>query len=153
MIRIAARCATRAMPAPISIAALVNTVRAHGLRVSTARRLVLEALDAAERPLTAGEIAAEIHDLGSVYRNLDALEAIGVVHHVHLGHAAGRYELRGRTAGWASCDGCGRSTPLTAHQIDAIRAAVRLMTGFDARFSHFPIAGRCPDCHHERITG
>jgi hypothetical protein len=27
------------------------------------------------------------------------------------------------------------------------------MTGFDARFSHFPIAGRCPDCHHERIIG
>jgi Fur family transcriptional regulator, ferric uptake regulator len=153
VIRIAARCATRAMPAPTSMAALLNTVRAHGLRVSTARRLVLGALDAAERPLTAEEIAAQTHDLGSVYRNLEALEAIGVVHHVHLGHAAGRYELRGRTAGWASCEGCGRSTPLTAGQIDAIRAAVRRVTGFDARFSHFPIAGRCPDCHHERIIG
>ena len=145
------------MPVPTAgrptLAALLNTVRAHGLRVSTARRLVLEALDAAERPLTAGEIAAEIHDLGSVYRNLEALEAIGVVHHVHLGHAAGRYELRGRTAGWASCEHCGRSTPLTTAELEAIRAAVRRVTGFDARFSHFPIAGRCPDCHHERIIG
>ena len=145
------------MPVPTAgrphLAALLNTVRAHGLRVSTARRLVLEALDAAERPLTAEEIAARGHDLGSVYRNLEALEAIGVVHHVHLGHAAGRYELRGRTAGWASCEGCGRSTPLTACQIEAIRAAVRRMTGFDAHFSHFPIAGRCPDCDHERIIG
>jgi Fur family ferric uptake transcriptional regulator len=136
-----------------SLAALLNTVRAHGLRVSTARRLVLETLDAAEHPLTADEIAANGHDLGSVYRNLDALEAIGVVHHVHLGHAAGRYELRGRTAGWASCEHCGRSTPLTAAEIEAIRAAVRMATGFDAAFSHFPISGRCPDCHHERING
>jgi Fur family ferric uptake transcriptional regulator len=135
------------------MAALVNTVRTHGLRVSTARRLVLEALDAAERPLTAEELAADGHDLGSVYRNLEALEAIGVVHHVHLGHAAGRYELRGRTAGWASCEHCGRSTPLTTAELEAIRAAVRRVTGFDARFSHFPIAGRCPDCHHERING
>jgi Fur family ferric uptake transcriptional regulator len=144
------------MPVPTagrpSLAALLNTVRAHGLRVSTARRLVLEALAAAERPLTAEEIAARGHDLGSVYRNLEALEAIGVVHHVHLGHAAGRYELRGRTAGWASCEHCGRSTPLTAGQIAAIAAAVTRATGFDARFSHFPIAGRCPDCH-ERISG
>jgi len=144
------------MPVPTAgrptLAALLNTVRAHGLRVSTARRLVLEALNRADRPLTAEEIAADTHDLGSVYRNLEALEAIGVVHHVHLGRA-GRYELRGRTAGWASCECCGRSTPLTTGQVDAIRAAVTLATGFDARFSHFPIAGRCPDCHHERIIG
>ena len=144
------------MPVPTagrpSLAALVNTVRAHGLRVSTARRLVLAALDAAERPLTAEEIAADTHDLGSVYRNLEALEAIGVLHHVHLGHAAGRYELRGRTAGWASCEGCGRSMPLDPTALRAIRAVVREATGFDASFTHFPIAGRCPDCH-ERILG
>jgi Fur family transcriptional regulator, ferric uptake regulator len=145
------------MPVPTAgrppLAALMNTVRAHGLRVSTPRRQLLEALARAERPLTAEELAAQGHDVGSVYRNLEALEAIGVVHHVHLGHAAGRYELRGRTAGWASCEACGRSTPLTPVQIGAIRAAVRAATGFDAGFSHFPIAGRCPDCHHERILG
>ena len=145
------------MPVPTAgrppLAALLNTVRAHGLRVSTARRLVLEALDAAERPLTAEEIAGDRHDLGSVYRNLDALEAIGVVHHVHLGHAAGRYELRGRTAGWATCEGCGRSTPLSTSQLAAIREAVSRATGFDAAFTHFPVAGRCPECHHERILG
>jgi Fe2+ or Zn2+ uptake regulation protein len=146
VIRIAPCCATRAMPTSTSVPALVNTVRAHGLRVSTARRIVLEALSAAERPLTAEEIAAGVHDLGSVYRNLEALEAIGVVHHVHLGHAAGRYELRGRTAGWASCEHCGRSTPLGAAALRAIRAVVREATGFDAAFSHFPIVGRCPDC-------
>ena len=145
------------MPVPTagrpSLAALLNTVRAHGLRVSTARRLVLEALDAAARPLTAEELAAGGQDLASVYRNLEALETIGVVQHVHLGHAAGRYELRGRTAGWASCERCGRSTPLTEGQIEAIRAAVRRATGFDAPFSHFPVVGRCPDCHNERSLG
>jgi Fur family transcriptional regulator, ferric uptake regulator len=133
-----------------SLPALVNTVRAHGLRVSTARRVVLEALVAAARPLTAEEIAGGRYDLGSVYRNLETLESIGVVHHVHLGHAAGRYELAGRTAGWATCQSCGRSTPLDPEALTAIRAAVRAATGFDASFSHFPLAGRCPDCTLER---
>jgi Fur family ferric uptake transcriptional regulator len=133
-----------------SLHALINTVRAHGLRVSTARRVVLAALVAAERPLTAEEIAGGRHDLGSVYRNLETLQSIGVVHHVHLGHAAGRYELAGRTAGWATCHGCGRSTPLDAEALIAIRAAVRAATGFDVSFSHFPLAGRCPDCTLER---
>jgi Fur family transcriptional regulator, ferric uptake regulator len=133
-----------------SLHALLNTVRAHGLRVSAARREVLEALVAAQRPLTADEVAAGRLDVGSVYRNLETLESIGVVHHVHLGHAAGRYELAGRTAGWATCQGCGRSTPLEAAALTAIRAAVRAATGFDASFSHFPLAGRCPDCTLER---
>jgi Fur family ferric uptake transcriptional regulator len=133
-----------------STTGLLNTVRAHGLRVSTARRVVLEALVAAERPLTAEEIAGGRYDLGSVYRNLETLQSIGVVHHVHLGHAAGRYELAGRTAGWTTCHGCGRSTPLAPEAVTAIRAAVRAATGFDASFSHFPLAGRCPDCTLER---
>jgi Fur family ferric uptake transcriptional regulator len=133
-----------------SLHALINTVRAHGLRVSTARRVVLEALVAAERPLTAEEIADGRYDLGSIYRNLETLESIGVVEHVHLGHAAGRYELRSRSTGWATCQGCGRSTPLGAAAQIALRAAVRAATGFDACFSHFPIVGRCPDCTLER---
>jgi Fur family ferric uptake transcriptional regulator len=125
--------------------ALLNTVRAHGLRVSALRRAVLAALHAAERPLTAEEIAGGGLDVASVYRNLDALEAIGVVRHVHLGRA-GRYELRGRTAAWATCEGCGRSTPLAADALARIRAAVGEACGFDASFGHFPIVGRCPDC-------
>ena len=133
-----------------SLHALINTVRVHGLRVSTARRAVLAALFASERPLTAEEIADSRQDLGSVYRNLETLEAIGIVHHVHLGHGAGRYVLSERSTGWATCQGCGRSTPLGAQAQIAIRAAVRAATGFDAAFSHFPIVGRCPDCTLER---
>ena len=73
-----------------------------GLRVSAARRLVLEALFAAERPVTAEEIAAGLDgrlpasDLASVYRNLETLEELGLVRHVHLGHGPGLYALAGR---------------------------------------------------------
>jgi Fur family transcriptional regulator, ferric uptake regulator len=128
-------------------AALFNTVRAHGLRVSTARRCVLDALLAADEPLTAEEIANGA-DVASVYRNLDTLEEIGIVRHVHLGHGPGRYVLRTRSGGWATCDRCGHATLLGPEALQRIRTIVRATTGYDAGFGHFPIVGTCPECMH-----
>ena len=124
---------------------MLNTVRAHGLRVSAARRLMLASLLEAGEPLTAEQLAAD-GDLASTYRNLETLESIGIVRHVHLGHGPGRYELAGRTAGWASCECCGRSTALPPPALQTIRRAVREQAGFEAAFTHFPIVGRCTDC-------
>ena len=129
----------------MTASALLNTVRAHGLRVSSARRCVLESLVAAERPLTAEEIAGGA-DVASVYRNLETLEEIGIVRHVHLGHGPGRYALSSRSGGWATCDSCGASTLLDPEALQRIRAVVMEAAGFDAGFGHFPIVGICADC-------
>ncbi len=139
--------------AAASLHAALNTLRAHGLRVSSARRIVLTALLSADRPVSAEEIAGGLDgllppsDLASVYRNLETLEAIGLVQHVHLGHGPGRYALSGRSAGgWATCEACGRAMKIESAALEQIRAAVRQATGFDARFSHFPVVGLCPEC-------
>src|SRR6202046_2756004 len=84
---------------PLSAASLADAVaalRERGLRLSTARRLVLEALFAADGPVSAEYVARRLHvDLSSVYRNLELLESHGLVRHVHLGHGPGLYALRG----------------------------------------------------------
>ena len=129
----------------MSLPILLNTVRAHGMRVSTARRSVLEALLAAAEPLTAEELAGGA-DLASTYRNLETLESIGIVRHVHLGHGPGRYELSGRNHGWATCEACGRSTPLPSPALQAIRLAARDAAGFEPAFTHFSLVGLCADC-------
>src|SRR4051794_27452044 len=98
-------------------------MRAHGLRVSTARRRVLIALLAAERPLSADQIAGG-RDVASVYRNLEALESIGLVQHVHPGHGRGRYALAAG-GGWATCEGCGEAVRLAPAIVARIREAVR----------------------------
>src|SRR3712207_6679599 len=105
----------RTPPLPAtSVDSAVALLRERNLRVSAARRLVLEALFAADRRLTAEEIAAGLEgwlpasDLASVYRNLDTLEAIGLVRHFHLGHGPGRYSLA--TADereFVTCEVCG----------------------------------------------
>ena len=147
-----------AAPLPVpSLSAALGTLRARGLRVSTARRLVLEALFAAERPITADEVAGglegrlPVSDLASVYRNLDTLEALGVVRHVHVGHGAGRYAIAGPgEAGYAACERCGRHVTLDATALGAIRAALDDACGFEPALAHFPILGTCPDCAGDR---
>jgi Fur family ferric uptake transcriptional regulator len=129
----------------MSLPTLLNTVRSHGMRVSTARRAVLESLLAAGAPLTAEELRGEA-DLASTYRNLETFESIGIVRHMHLGHGPGRYELCDRSHGWATCEACGRSTPLPSPALRAIRLAVQEAAGFEAAFTHFPLVGLCGDC-------
>ena len=142
MIQSEGRCANGHI---MSLPTLLNTVRSHGMRISTARRSMLEALLAAEAPLTADEIAGDA-DLASTYRNLETLESIGMVRHIHLGHGPGRYELTGRDHGWATCEACGRSTPLPSPALQAIRLAAREAAGFEPAFTHFPLVGLCSDC-------
>ena len=132
-----------------SVDAAVEVMRERGLRVSAARRLVLEALFAAERPLTAEAIAerAPASDLASVYRNLDTLEELGLVRHFHLGHGAGLYSLAG--AGdleFVSCEHCGAFEALEPGRLDGVRALIEREVGYRARFSHFPIVGTCAAC-------
>jgi Fur family ferric uptake transcriptional regulator len=138
---------SEALAAP-SLTAAVVALRRRGMRVSSARRKLLEQLYRASGPLTADELAGGL-DIASVYRNLDALEAVGLVRHVHVGHGPGLYALaRRRGSGYAACDRCGRHAPLSPGQLDAVRDAVLAATGFAGDFSHFPIVGTCPECAH-----
>jgi Fur family ferric uptake transcriptional regulator len=136
-----------------SIASAVEALRQRGLRVSSARRLVLEALFAAEKPITAEEIAAGLEgwlppsDLTSVYRNLDTLEQVGLVRHVHLGHGPGLYTLTSADdIEFAMCERCGRFDAVEPARLDAARELIESEIGYRAGFSHFPIVGTCADC-------
>jgi Fur family ferric uptake transcriptional regulator len=138
---------------PSSIDVAVATVRARGLRVSTARRLVLEALFAAGEPVTAERIAAGLDgrmprsDLGSVYRNLETLERAGIVRHLRAAHGAGLYAIAHRDdEGFLSCERCGEIRPANPQAVAVIRGAVRKAFGYDASFGSFPIVGVCPRC-------
>jgi Fur family ferric uptake transcriptional regulator len=139
---------TEALAAP-SLTAAVVALRTLGMRVSGPRRALLEALFRADEPLTAEALAGDL-DLASVYRNLDALEAVGLVRHVHVGHGPGRYALAARRdRGYVACDGCGHHVALAPAALDAVRAVVRAATGYTCDFSHFPLVGLCPDCEKE----
>jgi Fe2+ or Zn2+ uptake regulation protein len=131
----------------------VAAVRAHGKRVSAARRQVIEALFAAEGPVSADAIASGLGgrrspvDEASVYGNLEVLEDLGLVRHVHLGHGPALWMLADRAKSeFLRCESCGASLAVEPSVLAEARAAIREATGYEARFTHFPIVGLCPEC-------
>jgi Fur family ferric uptake transcriptional regulator len=135
-------------------------LRAAGGRFSTPRRRVLEALFAADGPVSAEYVArglggrAEPLDPASVYRALEYLEELGVVRHVHVGHGPGLYALTG--AGereYLVCERCGRVTAVETERLDDVREEIRRAFGYRARFSHFPIVGVCAACEEAEPPG
>jgi Fur family ferric uptake transcriptional regulator len=123
-------------------------LRQAGHRVSAPARRVLDALFAAEGPLSAERIAESVAlDLTSVYRNLDRLQALGVVGHVHIGHGAGLYALaRGGPREYLVCERCDRVTSVAPALLEPVRAYVLETFGYSPRFTHFPIHGYCAGC-------
>lgn len=145
----------RTMSVP-NLDSAVSTLRSYGVRMSAARRVVLSALYAADGPLSAEQIAAGVggrvpmSDVGSVYRNLEMLERLGVVRHVHLGHSPGLYAIA--THGeqeYLTCERCADFTALAPPELDEVRRTIRSKFGYVASFAHFPIVGLCPSCAQE----
>lgn len=130
----------------------IAAMRARGLRLTTPRRLVLEALFSADAPVSAEQIATALKlDVTSVYRNLEALERHGLARHVHLGHGPGLYALIGRgEREYLSCEHCGAVRALTPEQLDPVREQIKQLFGYEAKFTHFAIVGLCPACARER---
>lgn len=132
---------------------VADALRDGGGRFSASRRIVLEALFAADEPLSAEQVAGGTGgapgtlDATTVYRILERLEELGVVRHVHLGHGPGLYALT-RDGGreYLVCDGCDRVTAVNPSQLDHVRDLVRETFGFEASFTHFPLVGLCAQC-------
>jgi Fur family ferric uptake transcriptional regulator len=131
----------------------VALMRKRGLRVSAARRLVVEALLAADGPMSAEQIAQGIggrvpsSDVASVYRNLQAFEEIGLVRHVHLGHGPGLHALAVAGAReYLTCERCADYEAVAPQELDAVREQIERQFGYRASFTHFPIVGLCPSC-------
>jgi Fur family transcriptional regulator, ferric uptake regulator len=128
-------------------------LRERGLRISAARRLVIEALFAVDGPVSVEQIAAGLDgrlpasDVASVYRNLETLERAGLVRHFHAGHGPGLYALAAADGNeYLACERCGQIEVVAPDDLDPARALIRSRFGFDAHFSHFPIVGICRRC-------
>jgi Fur family transcriptional regulator, ferric uptake regulator len=135
------------------LADAAEAVRQAGGRLTEPRKAVVQALLASAVPVSADNIADGLGgrrpriDPASVYRNLEWLEQIGVVRHVHLGHGPGLYALASQPEPeYLVCESCGRVTSIAASELDPARREIERATGHRAHFDHFPIHGLCSGC-------
>ena len=127
-------------------------LRAAGGRVTGPRQAVVTALVEADGHVTADDLAAavqaahpEVH-LSTVYRTLDALERLGVVDHVHLGHGRAVYHLGDERHQHLVCEVCGTVTEVPDAVFSSLARRIRQDYGFRIRPEHFAVLGQCEAC-------
>ena len=130
--------------------------KSHGLSVTHQRLAIFEALASSREHPSAEQLHKAVQrriptlSLATVYKNLEALKAIGAVADVNPLHEHGRYEaaLPGTGAGQAHhhlvCVSCKKVRDL--HDSDLDRLRVRDAQGFDVRAVRVQAEGLCPDC-------
>jgi len=131
-------------------------LRRAGQRLTTGRRLLLEALGRAGRPVTTSELITDATKLpqSTTYRNLALFEQVGIVHRVTGSDEFARYELAEEFTGHHHhlvCTLCGAvedfeaSTEVEQGLAEAI-SRFETGTGFRAESHRLDLLGTCESC-------
>jgi Fur family ferric uptake transcriptional regulator len=126
-------------------------------RYTRGRRQLVEALAAADRPLTAGELVAACPALpqSTAYRNLALLGQAGAVHRVAGTDEFVRYELdelvTGRHHHHLVCRSCGAVEDFAApvgleESVSSLMGTVGAERGFRAESHRLDVVGTCAAC-------
>lgn len=135
----------------------IAQLRAHGERVTPARRAILAVLRDDPRHLDAESIATQVADRepgvhrATVYRSLQALSECGVVTHTHVPSGATIYHLTQDAQKHAhlQCERCERFFDVPAEWLDQIAEKAGDRYGFTIDRSHAALLGVCADCADE----
>lgn len=135
--------------------AVIERIQAQGERVTIQRRLIVEALCAAEGHKSIGDIQAwlktthpeyELQD-PTIYRIMQWLKDLELVSQTDMGSTGIVYELLGYSYHHhLICLNCGRVMNLEDRYLAPLRQALSADLGFQARIDHMAIYGLCPAC-------
>lgn len=157
--------ASRKRESAAAAAAFTAHCRAHGLAVTHQRLAIFEALAASREHPSAEQIHRAVRrrlptlSLATVYKNLEALRAVGAVADVNPLHQEGRYEaaLPGTGAGRPHhhlvCTACKEVRDLHDDALDAIAVPARATQGFRVRALRVQLEGLCDDCAAAQGSG
>lgn len=131
---------------------ILERMRESGGRITTARRALVTALVEAEGHVTADDLAErvqrhhpDVHG-STIYRTLDALEGLGIVDHVHLGHGRAVYHLLDDPHQHLVCEVCGAVIEAPDELFASLAEHLLVEYRFTLRPNHFAVLGRCAAC-------
>lgn len=133
---------------------VIAMLRANGGRATATRRATIEVLltGGQHHHLTADEVAAQVRQRlpdvaeSSIYRSLAALEELGVVNHVHLGHGPSTFHLNDHTHRHLVCHRCHSTIEVASSEFVDLARRLDENFGFAITEEHFAILGECKTC-------
>ena len=140
------------MPSSESV---IKQIQTTGERMTIQRRLIVEALCAAEGHLSISDLQQWLqatypaHGLSdaTIYRILQWLKNIGFVSQTDMGNAGIVYELLGQSYHHhLICLNCGRVIDVEDRYLASLRQALSDDFSFLARIDHMAIYGLCQEC-------
>jgi Fur family ferric uptake transcriptional regulator len=133
--------------------AILGLLRADGGRVTQGRRAIVHALlHGPDHHVTAEDVARLVHadhpdvHLSTIYRTLDALEALAVVARIDLGAGSAVYHLTDHVHHHLVCEVCGAVTEVPATLFASLRAELDARCGFEISAGNLSVPGRCAAC-------
>lgn len=124
-----------------------------GFRSGAARRQVIELLEREDCALTALEIDRRLPSVGraSVYRTLEQLEQLHLVHRVDVGGEGVAFERDdpGGHHHHMVCERCGKLTPFSDPALERAIEGIGKRADFEITAHDVLLRGRCPDCRGE----
>jgi Fur family transcriptional regulator, ferric uptake regulator len=132
---------------------LGERLRAKGMRLTRQRERIIDAVRGLGHATPDGLAAAVARDggpalsLSTIYRNLEALEEVGVVSHTHLDHRSPTYHLFDHADHLhLVCLSCGAVIESPVTTADPLVGNLLSVHGFVADVKHLAIHGWCAAC-------
>lgn len=129
-----------------------DRLRESGHRLTPQRELVLAAVEKL-RHATPDQVYAEVRqhssaiNLSTVYRTLELLDEIGLIHHAHLSDRAPTYHAAsGHEHAHLVCRRCHRTISVSEETATAALAPMVDPHGFRPDYGHLTVFGLCGKC-------
>ena len=127
-------------------------LRASGHRLTPQRELVLTAVETLGHA-TPDQVYAEVRrhsqsiNLSTVYRTLELLDELGLIHHAHLSDRAPTYHsTSGHEHSHLVCRGCRKVISVERSDMEAALGPLAEREGFEPDYGHLAVFGTCRDC-------
>lgn len=129
-----------------------DRLRESGHRLTPQRELVLTAVERLGHA-TPDEVYAEVRthssaiNLSTVYRTLELLDELGLIHHAHLSDRAPTYHsTSGHEHSHLVCRGCRTVISVERTAMEAALGPLASRHGFAPDYGHLAVFGTCADC-------
>jgi Fur family transcriptional regulator, zinc uptake regulator len=142
------------MPHPNYVDAALDRLRDLGFRITRVRRLVLETLEKATRPLSPYALhdqlaaAGETVDTVSIYRTLETLEGSGLAHRIASvgGYLPCRLDHHHGCHHHLICRECGRVEEVDCPGMGEVERSAAVQSRFRIERHLVEFVGLCPTC-------